>query len=173
MYEIKKPITAFEKSDFIVKYEREQGLKIVETDMYLFALEANETMGTKKIKEIVYDYDENGEVTGSHKVTVTIPYPVENTNYEEEQAQKQREEIAKLKLTKREVFLALYAAKEITPDMVRANITDTPALIEFDYATEYYRGNPLIDSIGGMLGYTSEDLDYLFINKKLPEKAEE
>lgn len=173
MYELKKPITDVQKSDFIIYYERELGLKIIETDMYLFALEANEIMGTKKIRVTVPDYDDNGEMTGSHKVTVTIPYPVENADYEEEQAQKEREKIGKLKLTKREVFLALYNAKEITPDMVRANITDTPALIEFDYATEYYRGNPLIDTIGATLGYTSEDLDYLFINKALPKKDEE
>ena len=53
--------------------------------------------------------------------------------------------------------------------MVRSQITDTKALIEFDYATEYFRGNPLIDTIGIMLGYTSQDLDYLFKNKEFPK----
>lgn len=94
-----------------------------------------------------------------------------NPDWEEEQKQKERERIAKLSLTKREVFLALYRAKGITPEMVRVSIQDEEALIEFDYATEYYRFNPLIDAIGEQLGYTPEDLDYLFINKELPEKV--
>ena len=86
----------------------------------------------------------------------------------EETPEEKRQRLNMMSLTKREVFLALYNAKGITPEQVRASITDTTALIEFDYATEYYRGNPLIDIIGAQLGYTSEDLDYLFENKKLP-----
>lgn len=95
---------------------------------------------------------------------------VDNPNYEEEQAQKERERIAKLSLTKREVFLALYKDKGITPEQLKAQILDAEALIEFEYATDYYRGNPLIDQIGIMLGYTSKDLDYLFEHKELPNK---
>ncbi len=86
----------------------------------------------------------------------------------QETPEERRKRLNKLSLTKREVFLPLYKAKGITPEQVRASITDTEALIEFDYATEYYRGNPLIDTIGAQLGYTSDDLDYLFENKKLP-----
>ena len=93
--------------------------------------------------------------------------------WEERQAQKEKERIAKLSLTKREVFLALYKAKGLTPEMIRSQITDTEALIEFDYATEYFRFNPLIDKIGLMLGYSSEDIDYLFEHKQLPEKEVE
>ncbi len=92
--------------------------------------------------------------------------------YKHEQEQKERERISKLSLTKREVFLALYKAKGITPDMIKEQISDSEALIEFEYANEYFRGNPLIDLIGEKLGYTSDDLDYLFQNKQLPEKEE-
>ena len=91
--------------------------------------------------------------------------------YEEILAQKERDRISMLSLTKREVFLALYKAKGITPDMVKAQISDPEALIEFEYANEYFRGNPLIDLIGEKLGYSSEELDYLFENKELPEKT--
>ena len=87
---------------------------------------------------------------------------------QEETPEEKRQRLNMMSLTKREVFLALYDAKGITPEQVRANITDTAALIEFDYAAEYYRGNPLIDAIGAQLGYTTDDLDYLFENKKLP-----
>ena len=99
-------------------------------------------------------------------------YVIKDEAWEQEQAQKERERINMLSLTKREVFLALYKAKGITPETVRSSITDTEALIEFDYANEYYRGNPLIDKIGGMLGYSQEDLDYLFINKELPTNGD-
>ncbi len=82
--------------------------------------------------------------------------------------QQEQERIARLSLTKREVFLALFDDKGITPEQIRGSITDEKALIEFDFATEYYRFNPLIDLIGTQLGYTSKEIDYLFVNKKLP-----
>ena len=165
-YELKKPFSDFEKSDFIVTYNRNQKLNIVDTDLFLFALEDNEIMGEKEIETVIID-PETGE---THTETLTVPYPVINPNYEEEQAQKEQERLSKLSLTKREVFLALYRAKEITPDMLKAQIQDTEALIEFEYANDYYRGNPLIDTIGGMLNYTAEDLNYLFENKEFPKK---
>lgn len=90
---------------------------------------------------------------------------VENPNYEEEQAQKERERLSLLSMTKREMFLGLYQAKGITPEDLKAQITDPQALIEFEYANDYYRGNPLIDVIGSQLGFTSEQLDKFFETK--------
>ena len=87
---------------------------------------------------------------------------------EDEIAQQEKERISKLSLTKREVFLALYQASGITPDMIKEQIKEPQALIEFEYANEYFRGNPLIDLIGNSLGFSSKDLDYLFEFKKLP-----
>ena len=81
---------------------------------------------------------------------------------EEEIAEQERERIAKLNLTKREVFLGLYQAKGVTPDMIKAQITDPQALIEFEYANDYYRGNPLIDIVGATLGILPEQLDCFF-----------
>ena len=63
------------------------------------------------------------------------------------------------------MFLGLYQAKGITPDMLKAQITDPQALIEFEYANDYFRGNPLIDVIGTQLGFTSEQLDKFFETK--------
>lgn len=80
----------------------------------------------------------------------------------EELEQEEKERIAKLSLTKREVFLGLYQAKGVTPDMIKAQITDPMALIEFEYANDYYRFNPLIDAVGATLGITSEQLDKFF-----------
>ena len=88
--------------------------------------------------------------------------------WQEKQAQKERERISKLSLTKREVFLALYKAKGITPEQIRSQLLSPEALIEFDYASEYFRGNPLIDVIGQSLGFSAEQLDYLFVHRELP-----
>ena len=129
----------------------------------------------------IYDENENPithtetrpvqEQVGSHTEIQTIYEIVLNPNYEQEEQEKERQRLNLLSLTKREVFLALYRAKGITPDMVRGSITDEEALIEFDYAERFYRGNPLIDSIGIMLGYSVEDLDYLFTHKELPKSV--
>lgn len=119
----------------------------------------------------IYNVD-RWEETNEEYVLDGDEYVLKNEEWEERQAQKEKERIAKLSLTKREVFLALYKAKGLTPEMIRSQITDIEALIEFDYATEYFRFNPLIDKIGLMLGYSSEDIDYLFENKQLPEKEE-
>lgn len=92
---------------------------------------------------------------------------------DEQKTQEERQRLDSLSLTKREVFLALYKAKRITPETLKSQITDPEALIEFEYANEYFRGNPLINLIGQSLGFTSDELDYLFENKELPESRAE
>lgn len=88
---------------------------------------------------------------------------------DEELEQQEKERIARLSLTKREVFLGLYQAKGVTPEMIKAQITDPMALIEFEYANDYFRGNPLIDIVGAQLGITPEQLDNFFITKDYTE----
>lgn len=103
-----------------------------------------------------------------------IEYQLYNGEYltPDEVAEKEAKRMAKLSLTKREVFLALYKDKGITPEQIKAQIANPEALIEFEYANDYFRGNPLIDVIGGVLGYTSAQLDYLFEHKEFPNKNE-
>jgi len=93
-------------------------------------------------------------------------FQIVNTPQESEEEKRLRLDM--LSLTKREVFLALYKSRGITPEQLRSQITDPEALIEFDFANDYYRGNPLINEIGEMLGFTVEDLDHLFEYKELP-----
>ena len=107
------------------------------------------------------------------KVVVQNGELILNPDYEQQHEQQEKEKILRLSLTKREVFLALYDDKGITPEQLRSQITDVKAQIEFDYAEKYYRFNPLINQIGTLLGYTPEELDYLFINKEFPPKSEE
>lgn len=91
---------------------------------------------------------------------------LEAWGYTEKEIQEQeRERLNLLSMTKREMFLGLYQAKGITPDMLKTQITDPQALIEFEYANDYYRGNPLINVIGTQLGFTSEQLDKFFETK--------
>ena len=132
--------TEQERIDFVIEYNHNQGYEIKE-----------EITNTEEVQ------DEEGN-------TQTInTYNLEAWGYtEEELAQFERERIAKLKLTKREVFLGLFQAKGITPDIIKAQIQDPQALIEFEYANDYYRGNPLIDIIGASLGISSKQLDKFF-----------
>ena len=65
-YKLQKPFKEYDKYDFIVKYNHQQGLKLEETEKAFFALEKNEIM-------------QNGE-------------PIINPNYENEQQEKVRQE---------------------------------------------------------------------------------
>lgn len=125
----------------------------------------------------VPDEVEEGEEQTYHQETITTYILVLNPDYEQEEAEKERERINMLSLTKREVFLALFDDKGLKPEQLRSQITDERALIEFDYAEKYYRYNPLINAIGAMLGYTPKQLDDLFIYKSFnppePEPTEE
>lgn len=114
-----------------------------------------------------------------------IDYQLYNGEYltEKEKARKERERIDKLTLTPADVERALYKAKgmdftdlknliaEVVPTI------DMKALsIEFR-AKDFYRGAVaggvrLFDTVGAILGYAPDDMDYLFENKELPEKEE-
>lgn len=90
---------------------------------------------------------------------------------EEEIAQQERERIAMLSLTRGDVFRGLLQAKQITRAQIRAMIENNEtlsilekemALIDFDEALNFYRGNALINVVGQALGITSEQLDKFF-----------
>ena len=118
-------------------------------------------------------YTENERMEFIIQYNHNLGYTIEETEtelqalgYTEEEIDLQeKERIAKLSLTKREVFLGLYQAKGVTPDMIKAQITDPMALIEFEYANDYFRGNPLIDAVGAVLGITPQQLDCFFQTK--------
>lgn len=171
----KKLITVqreIEESYEVYEYEK----KIIQVPIY--DEETGEIIGYEDVE--VDDLDkpimieeidpETGETILVHKhhteYRTVIVEDIEIVDYTEEEKQ---EMISKLSLTKREVFLALYQDKGITPEQLRSQIQSTEALIEFDYAEKYYRGNPLINGIGALLGYTPEQLDYLFIHKEFGE----
>ena len=124
------------------------------------------------VSELPEDYEQS-------KYIVIDGELVLNPDWEEEKRQKERERLDALTLTPADVERALYAAKGMDFDDLKALITekmpqiDMKALaIEFR-ARDFYRGAMageirLFDVVGALLGYTSEDMDYLFEHKQLP-----
>ena len=136
-------------------------------------------MEIKAILQSPYTEDEKVDfiIEQNHNLGYEIrgeqPETLEAWGYtKEEIEQQERERIDHLSLTKREVFLAIYKDKQITPDMIRSMLTSDEAKIEFDYANDYFRGNPLIEQLGLSLGYSSNELDYLFLNKRFLESED-
>lgn len=121
----------------------------------------------KERKEFIINYNRN------------LGYKIEETETElqalgmtdEEKAQEEKERIAMLSLTRGDVFRGLLQAKGITRTQIRAMIENNEnlseiekemALIDFDEALNFYRGNSLINVLGLALGITSEQLDEFF-----------
>ena len=148
-YKLEKPYTAKQRADFIVLHNHQNGRAIEETEKALFALEAWE----KLVDDEVVDNTEE---------------------YEAERAQKEAERIAHLSLTRGDVLRGLLLAKGVTKEQISQMIEAMPtssqeqivvkelAKIDFEDALNFYRGVPLIDTIGLQLGITKEQLDEFF-----------
>lgn len=109
-------------------------------------------------------------------------YKIENSEvvkksdeeYAQEQAQRARERIAMLSLTAADVERAIYKAKgmdfEDVISLVEAQplaegeqpSIDVKALKIELKANNFYRGNPYIDAVGTLLGFTKDQLDEFF-----------
>lgn len=107
-----------------------------------------------------------------------------NPDWEEEKKQKERERLDALILTPSDVERALYYSElQMDFEDLKALIKEKAPQIDLKglaiefRANNFYRGavdkdgNRIIDMVGMLLGYTSDDMDYLFVNKKLPEKV--
>lgn len=157
-YKLEKPYTDEQYADFVVEHNHNNGRKIEETEDAIFALEANEIMGNDNI-------------------------PIINPNYETELKQKERERLDNLNLTAADVERAIYKVKGIDFDNLISLVEETAQLGEGDptksidikalkielNANNFYRGNPYIEQIGTMLGFTTEQLDRFFETKDYTE----
>ncbi|MBR2735630.1 MAG: hypothetical protein IKE05_05510 [Clostridia bacterium] len=106
---------------------------------------------------------------------------VENPDYEEIKQQKERLRLDALTLTPADVERVLYKAKEMDFEDLKSliaqripNIDLKGLAIEFR-AKDFYRGAMannmrLFDVVGALLGYTPQDMDYLFEHKELPNE---
>jgi len=66
-------------------------------------------------------------------------------------------------VTRRQLFLWLFATHNVTRAQLRAMLTTEAALIEFDEAQEFRREHPLVAQLAGALGMTAADVDAGFI----------
>lgn len=148
-YKLEKPYTNIQRADFIVLHNHQNGRTIKETETGLYALEPYEKLVDD---EVVNNMEE----------------------YEQEQAQKEAERIAMLNLTAADVERAIYKAKGIDFEDVIAQLeamplaegqapaVDLKALKIELKANNFYRGNPYIDMVGTILGFTKQQLDEFF-----------
>ena len=98
-----------------------------------------------------------------------------NPNFEAEKEEKKQQEIAMLSLTSADVERGIYKAtgkdfddvvalvvqlKEAQDERV-ANLDLKALKIELK-ANNFYRGNPYVDAVGSLLGFTKEQLDEFF-----------
>lgn len=108
---------------------------------------------------------------------------IENPNYEEDHRRTVRQELDQLTLTPADVERALYYSElHMDFDDLKAYISQRMPTIDIKglaiefRAKDFYRGavdkdgNRIIDVVGALLGYTPEDMDYLFQNRTLPIK---
>ena len=86
-------------------------------------------------------------------------------------AEQEAMSISMLSLTRGDVFRGLVQARGITRSQIKELIVNNPelsdierelALIDFEEALNFYRGNVLINTLGLALGITSEQLDCFF-----------
>lgn len=156
-YKLEKPYTDVQYADFVVEHNHQNGRNIEITEDAAYALEPNEMLGEDGV-------------------------PVINPNYEAELAQKKRARLDKLNLTAADVERAIYKAKgmdfeDVIKKVEELNSDTNPSTsqpvspstsidikalkIELK-ANNFYRGNPYINAVGTLLGFTSEQLDEFF-----------
>lgn len=118
----------------------------------------------------VYNLDEVVE-TQDEYVLDGEEYVLKDEAWEAKQAQAEAERIAHLSLTRGDVFRGLLQARGVTRLMLRGMIEANEqltevqkemALIDFDEALNFYRGNALIDTVGLALGIEPAQLDCFF-----------
>lgn len=148
-YKLTKPYTNKQRADFVVKYNHNNGKKIIETQNALYALEDNEYL------------DESGNVQI-------------NPDYEEQKAQEEAQRVALLNLTGADVERAIYKAKGMDFDDIIAFLeaqplaqdgtpqVDIKALKIELKANNFYRGSEWVATVGAMLGFTPKQLDEFF-----------
>ena len=139
------------KATLLFPYTTEQRLK--------FIVENNHKLG--------YEIQERADFS-----LVAIGETTEETKEREKEEETKR--VMLLKLTRGDVFRGLLKARGITRAMLRSEIEQMPeatqeeailkelALIDFDDAQDFYRGNALIDTIGAKLNITPEQLTAFF-----------
>lgn len=148
-YKLDKPYSEIERANFIVQYNHNMLLKIYETQTALYALEPHE----KLVDDVVVD---------------------NSIEYNKEQERIEKERVAMLNLTGADVERAIYKAKGMDFNDIIAfleaqplsqdgtPVVDIKALKIELKANNFYRGNPYINLVGSLLGFSENQLDEFF-----------
>ena len=153
--------TEKQRQDFIVTYNHNQGYEIKEYT-------------TSEVKQEEAENPETGEIE-LVEYTVTTNH-IEAWGYtEEEIALQEKERIAKLFLTGADVERGIYQAigkdfEDIIELVETLIFAEAPQVANIDLkalkielkANHFYRGNPYVNAVGALLGFTSEQLDKFF-----------
>ncbi len=162
MYKLEHPYTEEERINFIVEYNHKQGLKIETVDNFIeVVVDEEKGLATKKNHPTYYALEAN-EIIVDGEVVIDL-------EYEEKQAQAQKERIAKLYLTGADVERGIYKARGMDFEDILAFVSANPpegldikALKIELKANNFYRGNPYVSAIGSLLGFSEEQLDRFF-----------
>lgn len=120
----------------------------------------------------IYDENENlvthtetkpiRQQVGSHTELIIVKRLVRNPNYEQEEAERERQRIMELKMTPLD-FLKALELLGITYEQVKAIMEANPLVErEMRYCSNVYRKHPMIEQFAQQYGITSEQLDYIF-----------
>ena len=206
-YKLEYPYTEQERLDFIVLYNHQQGLRIETVDNIVEEERTQEITEEREVLDeegnvigtetVVVDTEVYYEAVNypTHYALEANEImeggePVINPNYEAEQEQKERERIAKLFLTGADVERGIYQAigkdfEDIIELVETLIFAEAPQVANIDLkalkielkANHFYRGNPYVNAVGALLGFTSEQLDcffetndYLYLLSTVPKK---
>lgn len=124
----------------------------------------------EQLNHVIYPIDKTEFTTDEYIYDKDVEeYVLKDEVWEEKQAQKERERIAKLYLTGADVERGIYQAKGMDFDDILAFVMANPPMgldvkalrIELK-ANHFYRGNPYVNAVGALLGFTSEQLNKFF-----------
>lgn len=122
----------------------------------------------KLIDTLLFMPQYNGlEIKETQRPIVDFQF-ADTPEYEAEQARQEAERIAMLNLTTADVERAIYKAKGLDFNDVISLVEKQKASIDIKAlqielkANNFYRGNPYIDAVGTILGFTKEQLDKFF-----------
>ena len=172
-YDPQNQIPVFEDGQWVIKADYRKNYKKVTDDFITeYIKDIGEIAdGCVVTKELAEEIDKNPD---RFKIENGKVLKKSDEEYAAFEAEREKERIANLNLTAADVERAIYKAKGIDfDDVIRLveaqplSEDDKPAIdlkalkIELK-ANNFYRGNPYIDAVGTLLGFTSEQLDEFF-----------
>ena len=112
--------------------------------------------------ELPSDYEDGKYIVENNELVL-------NPNWQAQKEQEEKERISKLCLTSTDVERGIYKAKGMDFDDILAFVSANPPVgldikalkIELK-ANNFYRGNPYVQNIGTLLGFSAEQLDKFF-----------